>query len=275
MEELEVRRATKALGLKRQIIGVRFLVFQKDYMNSPYQEIEQTTLCQLAEQAGNGEKVKAKAENINCLNGACAVGLHSISEEQTSGLSDFQSGNYESRSIARKIFANKEYIDQKIYGIEFAPIETMGAADIAMFLGTAKDIMRIMQGYVRYYGVAKNVITVANGGICSELISKPFMNNDINLSLLSSCAREKCNFSSDEMGISMPIHYLENVLKGILETVNLTENNRPKQEILQRLEYPGELGFSIRMNYDYAIQGMEYRKYCEECRKEQGQIDEG
>ncbi|EOS73791.1 hypothetical protein C817_04908 [Dorea sp. 5-2] len=83
------------------------------------------------------------------------------------------------------------------------------------------------------------------------------MNNDINISLLSRDARKNGGFSMQEMGASIPIHMLQHVLDGILETVNLTENNKPKQEILSRLDDPEELGFSIRMNYDYAIQGSE------------------
>lgn len=65
--------------------------------------------------------------------------------------------------------------------------------------------------------------------------------------------------------MSVPVNRLDRVLDGVLETVNLTENNGPKREILARLEHPEELGFSIRMNYDYAIQAMEYQRYCEEC----------
>ena len=143
----------------------------------------------------------------------------------------------------------------------------MGEADLAIVIGTAKDIMRVMQGYAKYYGVAKNVIAVANNGICNELIAKPFMNNDVNVSLLSTCARKSGEYGSGEMGISMPVHMLQSVLNGVLETVNHTENNRPKKELLERLEYPEELGFEIIMNYDYGTQASEYDKYCDECER--------
>lgn len=66
----------------------------------------------------------------------------------------------------------------------------MHDADIGLIIGTAKDVMRVMQGYVKYYGVAQNVVSVGNCGVCSELISKPFMNNDMNVSL-SAGAHEK------------------------------------------------------------------------------------
>lgn len=271
MEELRIRRVHKALGLKRQIIGVRFLVFRKEYEESKGAETDNTSLCQLAQQAGDGMCVKAKAADFQCRNGAYAVGVCSAPEEETSGRNDFDSGRYESFAVARQISENKQYIPQTIYGIEFSPLECMDKADLAVIIGTAKDVMRIMQGYVRHYGVARNVITVGNSGVCSELISKPFMNNDINVSLLSRCSRERGSYSEGEMGISMPVHMIKSVLDGILETVNLTENNKPKREILKRLDDPEELGFPIRMNYDYAIQGMEYQKYCEACMNEENQ----
>ncbi|GAA6490675.1 DUF169 domain-containing protein [Candidatus Bariatricus faecipullorum] len=269
MEERKIQQAMKALGLKRQIIGVRFLVFRQDYEASKGEEMEKSTLCQLVLWAGDGKKVKAGMENLSCRNGAYAVGMCSVPEEEKSGRKEFTSGDYESLAVARQICENKQFIPQNIYGIEIAPLEKMGEADIVMMIGTAKDIMRIMQGYVRYYGVAKNVVTVGKCGVCSELISRPFMNNDINVSLLSRCARKNGDYQKGEMGISMPVHMVNSVLTGILETVNLTENNGPKREILERLDYPEELGFSIRMNYDYAIQGMEYQKYCAECMKEE------
>lgn len=268
MYELKIRRTHKALGLTRQIVGVRFLVMQKEYDTCNAEEKNQTTICDMVHIAGSGMKVKAKADSFFCMNATYAVGLNKVPEAVSSGREDYQSGRYESLAISRQISVNKQCIPHTIYGIEIAPIECLGTADIAIAIGTAKDIMRIMQGYVKYYGLAKNMIAVANNGICNELIAKPFMNNDINVSLLSACARKNGKYKSAEMGIAMPIHMLENVLDGVLETVNLTENNKPKRELLERLEYPEELGFEIRMNYDYGIQASEYEKYCEECEKD-------
>lgn len=127
MEELRIQRVSKALGLKRQIIGVRFLVFKREYEESKGIEEEDITLCQLVEQAGNGKRVKAKADSFRCLSGAYAVGICDTSEEESSGRKDYNTGRYESLAIARKIFENKQYMQQKIYGIECSPLETMGA----------------------------------------------------------------------------------------------------------------------------------------------------
>ena len=84
MEERKIQQAMKALGLKRQIIGVRFLVFRQDYEASKGEEMEKSTLCQLVLWAGDGKKVKAGMENLSCRNGAYAVGMCSVPEEEKS-----------------------------------------------------------------------------------------------------------------------------------------------------------------------------------------------
>lgn len=268
MEEKKINKVNKALGLKRQIVGIRFLVYERDYRDSEGMELEGTSLCQLVQKAGNGEYVKAKKESFRCMQGAYAVGICEIPEEVSSGRADYDEGRYESLAVSRQIFGNRQCISQHIYGIEVAPLDRMKDADIGLIIGTAKDAMRIMQGYVKYYGVAQNVVSVGNCGVCSELISKPFMNNDMNVSLLSRCARKEGDFGPEEMGVSMPIHQFVHALDGIVETVNLTENNRPKREILERLDDPEELGFPIIMNYDYGTPAAKYKEYCDECEKE-------
>lgn len=271
MEKLRITRVTKALGLTRQIVGVRFLVYKKEYEQSDAVEENVVSICKMVGLAGAGKKVKAKCDNLDCQKGAYAVGLAEVPELVRSGRGDYRSGKYESVAVARQVYDSKKYIPQKIYGIEIAPLIEMEEADLALIISSAKSMMRIMQGYVRHYGVARNILTVGTQGVCSDLISKPFMKNDIQVSLLSCGARKNGGYSEQEMGASMPIHFFTTVMDGILETVNLTENNKPKQEILERLDDPEELGFAIRMNYDYAIQGMEYQKHCEECMTEENE----
>lgn len=268
MVEKKIDKVKKALGLQRQIVGIRFLVFERDYRDSEGTETADTSLCQLVQKAGNGEYVKAKKDSFRCMQGAYALGICEIPEEVSSGRADYNGKRYESLAVARQIFGNRQCINQHIYGVEVAPLDKMHDADIGLIIGTAKDVMRVMQGYVKYYGVAQNVVSVGNCGVCSELISKPFMNNDMNVSLLSRCARKEGDFGQEEMGVSMPIHQLIRVMDGILETVNLTENNRPKREILERLDDPEELGFPIIMNYDYGDPAAKYKEYCDECEKE-------
>ncbi len=267
MDNLQITRVSKALGLENKILGLRFLVLEKEYKESLAEEHEGLSLCSLVKLACDGKSVKCNASTIGCDDAAYAIGLEEVPEYVYSGRKEYEDRKYLSKSIAFQVQNEKKYIPQKIYGAIISPLEEIENPDLVIVIATAKDMMRLTQGYSRYYGVNKNLLSIGVQGICSELVSKPFMNNDLNVSLLSNCCRKLTDFSAGCMGASFPIHLAENIFKGILETVNLTENNIPKKKILERLDSPDELGFEIVMNYDYAIQASKYEEYCEECIK--------
>ncbi len=267
MDNLQITRVSKALGLENKILGLRFLVLEKEYNDSLAEEYEGLSLCSLVKLACRGKSVKCNASTIGCDDAAYAMGLKEVPEYVYSGRKEYEDRKYLSKSIAFQVQNEKKYIPQKIYGAIISPLEEIENPDLVIVIATAKDMMRLTQGYSRYYGVNKNLLSIGVQGICSELVSKPFMNNDLNVSLLSNCCRKLTNFSAGCMGASFPIHLAENIFKGILETVNLTENNIPKKKILERLDSPDELGFEIIMNHDYAIQSSKYVEYCEECIK--------
>ena len=267
MDNLQITRVSKALGLENKILGLRFLVLEKEYKDSSAKEKDGLSLCSLVKLACQGESVKCNASTLGCDDAAYAMGLKEVPEYVYSGRKEYEDRKYLSKSIAFQVQNEKKYIPQKIYGAIISPLEEIENPDLVIVIATAKDMMRLTQGYSRYYGVNKNLLSIGVQGICSELVSKPFMNNDLNVSLLSNCCRKLTDFSAGCMGASFPIHLAENIFKGILETVNLTENNIPKKKILERLDSPDELGFEIVMNYDYAIQASKYEEYCEECIK--------
>lgn len=267
MDNLQITRVSKALGLENKILGLRFLVLEKEYNDSLAEEHEGLSLCSLVKLACRGKSVKCNASTIGCDDAAYAMGLKEVPEYVYSGRKEYEDRKYLSKSIAFQVQNEKKYIPHKIYGAIISPLEEIENPDLVIVIATAKDMMRLTQGYSRYYGVNKNLLSIGVQGICSELVSKPFMNNDLNVSLLSNCCRKLTDFSAGCMGASFPIHLAENIFKGILETVNLTENNIPKKKILERLDSPDELGFEIVMNYDYAIQASKYEEYCEECIK--------
>lgn len=268
MDNLQITRVSKALGLENKILGLRFLVLEKEYNDSLAEEHKGLSLCSLVKLACDGNSVKCNASTIGCDDAAYAIGLKEVPEYVYSGRKEYEDRKYLSKSIAFQVQNEKKYIPQKIYGAIISPLEEIENPDLVIVIATAKDMMRLTQGYSRYYGVNKNLLSIGVQGICSELVSKPFMNNDLSISLLSPCCRKITRLSKGYMGAAFPVNMVENIFKGVLETVNLTENNIPKKKILERLDSPDELGFEIVMNYDYAIQASKYQEYCEECMKE-------
>ncbi len=263
MTDLLINRVYKALGLKKKIVGLKFLTNSFEYKQSIALELKHSTICSAVQEARNGNYVKCQSSSLLCKTGKYLTGIQNLEEFKCQN-KNYTNGKYKSTEISRKIKENSQPINHTIFGIEFYPLTDKNNTDMCIIICTSKDTMRIMQGYAKYYGIPDNLICISTYGVCSELISKPFMNNDINISLLSRCSRKFGHYSDDEMGISFPINMASNIFNGILETVNLTENNGPKKVILKRLNKPNDLGFEIIMNYDYAIKASEYLKYIDE-----------
>lgn len=257
----------KALGMEREIIAFKFLAYKDEYVRSDAEPIS-SSLADIACKASLGKHFKINADSLKNVEDNYALGFSCPSWQVKSGYNDFIDGKFISYSVANNVAQARKYPNHQMYGAEIGPYQKVDSPDIIIFICKAKTVMRIMQGYVRYFGVAKNLLTTATDGIGMDLIARVFSNNDINYSLFNRQTRIEADFQAGEMGVSMPVNKLDLVLDGILETVNLTENNIPKKELLNRLTDPKELGFDIVMNYDYAVKASEYIDYCNKCQED-------
>lgn len=65
MKNRDVNRMTKALGLRRKIIGVRFLYFKHEYDKLSVEEYgRKTSYCMMVKHAMEDNCFKAKLENF-------------------------------------------------------------------------------------------------------------------------------------------------------------------------------------------------------------------
>lgn len=116
----------------------------------------------------------------------------------------------------------------------FSRLKNLKPSDIVIIIDTPYTIMRIVQGYTYNYGVAKNIRFAGNQGVCSELTARPYEENDINISLLCSNTRFSCKWEDGEMGVGMPYKIFLNVIQGVLQTLNPTEHDYKKEEIIKK-----------------------------------------
>ncbi len=59
MNKETILKVQDCLGLERQIVGVRFLVYEKDFENSPAEKFNgKIRLCGFISKAGKGRKFK-------------------------------------------------------------------------------------------------------------------------------------------------------------------------------------------------------------------------
>lgn len=259
MEEYHVNCLNKALGLKRRIIGVRFLYFKSEYQKLELEEYgKRTSYCMMVQRAMSGGHFKACAEHFGCRCALEALGLDEEMECVVSGERYYSIKLYETRAVAKAVTRDISRIQQKIYGIEIGPLEELADADVALFMVNAYQLMRVVEGYSYKYGIPKHLYMAGNQGVCADLTAGPFEKNDLNFSVLCAGTRKMCGWTDDEMGVGVPIQQLAPLTEGILATLNYIEYPERKQAIRGRLESPGELGITIDDQIHYGKEGKVY-----------------
>lgn len=265
MEEISVQRITKELGLDRKIVGVKLIPYKKEFEETQVEQITgKMSFCAMVNQASEGTAVKADISNFGCTGGARALGVMKTTEATRSGRHYCASGLYGSYAIARNVNEHMQYIPYHNYGVLVAPLEEMSEADSVIIIANARQIMRIMQGYAHQFGAPEHLNVFGNQAMCADLVSKPIMNNDINISFMCRGARFFGKCDDGEMGVGFPIQFMERLTTGIIATMNVVETNAVKQEILERLNDPEELGLPVIMDLNYPTNLDKYQRYSEE-----------
>ncbi len=259
MREKDVYRGMKALQLEHHIVGVRFLDFHEDYeLCSAAETKKGGPLCYLVRQGMDGNHFKAYGYQVTCDYARYALGLSKPDSTIVEGRSFNFCGLNATKASGKSIGTAMKYIPQTLYGIEIGPLELMEDADIVIIAGYAEQIMRVMQSYVYHYGEAKNLSCYGNQAMCSDMVSKVFTNQDINISLMCKGTRQYGRFDRGEMLAGFPISMFDKMIDGMVMTINPVEYRPAKEKILNSLAYPEELGIEIDMTYNY---GMGLRQY--------------
>ena len=221
MESERITQVTEKLGLTRQIVGVRFLTYKKEYEECIAQVPKgKMRLCGFVNQANHGTKYKLRLENFACPSGPNQTGMSETFEWDLTGQGQKHCGLYSDLSNGREAAEWFSQIPQKIYGLEVGPLIQMDEADVVIILGQAEQIMYVLRGYSWHYGSPKNFMTVGNVAMCSDMVAKPFLRNDIHLSLMCYGARIGTQSDPGEVGVGMPSHMFPLTAEGILKTLN-------------------------------------------------------
>lgn len=270
MKEKEIKKLELALGLKREIIGVKFIFIKEEYDDLKIKEMEKrNTFCGAAALAMNGKMLKAKLDCFTCQGGPEMLGMKTVSNYVKSGKQFSIFRLYEDMAVAREVQNDLCFVDQKIYGIIVGPLKEMEDADVAMFICSAWQGMRVIQGYTYHYGMAKNIGMIGNQGICSDLVARPYMKNDLNISVMCLGARMHTKAEDGEIGIGMPIRMLWTVINGVIKTINPAMEDRRKEELIERMmENEEELGVTIELGKMYGSYDKEM-EYSEELYKKE------
>ena len=132
-----------------------------------------------------------------------------------------------------------------------------------MFVCSAWQGMRVIQGYTYHYGMAKNIGMIGNQGICSDLVARPYMKNDLNISVMCLGARMHTKAEDGELGIGMPIRMLWQLIEGVVNTINPSMEDKRKEDLLERLaEEKEDIGITVELGKMYGSYG-KHMKYPE------------
>ncbi len=268
MKNENVKKATIALNLQRDIIGIKFIDFKEDFDNLSLRvPLKNGPLCYHAREAMDGKIYKAVENNLTCDYSRYALGLSKPDNTILEGRSYQYCGLCETNSVAKDIVKSMKYINHEIYGIVIGPLKMMDDADIVIIADYAETIMRIMQGYAYKFGNPKNLSFFGNQAMCADLVSKPYSNNDINISLMCKGARANGRFDKGELGVAVPIGMFDSLVDGIVKTVNPVLNSIDKKRILDELDNENDLGIKIDIGYNYGLGLKEYDNKVREIRK--------
>lgn len=272
MKDYNIDRLEKMLGLKGNIVGVKFIPYKAEYeaLDDVPQLTKRVTYCNMVKRARDGAVFKAKKDNFFCVYSAFALGIEEPGTSVTSGRNFLASKLYETNAVSRRAYESMDYLHQDIYGVVVGALKELKDADVVIIVCTAQQVMRIMQGYAYKYGMPRSLRSFGNQAMCSDLTSKPFFSNDINVSFMCKGARMYMQCDDGELGIGLPVGLFDSIAEGVLMTLNPVCTPGQKRAILERLsDTPeAELGISIDMEADYGRYLDEYEKYVLEMEHE-------
>lgn len=252
MKNTNVYRISKILGLVRHVVGVKFIDFKEDFEALDYSMApKKGSWCYLVRTAMDGQIFKADENSITCDYSKYALGLSKPDTTISEGRSYHFCGLYESNAIAKNITKAMRYPNHSIAGVVVGPLEMMEDADVVIICDNAEVMMRIMQGYGYKYGNPENLSFFGNQAMCADLTSKPYSNNDINISMFCKGTRQYGRFDSGELGAAFPISMFDNIAEGIIKTMNVVSYNDEKRKILDSLDNEDDLGVEIKFNCTY------------------------
>ena len=199
-----------------------------------------------------GKAVKATGDKLNCIAGARAIGLKEIDDSHKSGRNGKRLGLYHDMATAKKVRDNMSYCDHNAYGIMVKPLEEFNQEpDVIIVVTTPYNVMRIVQAYSYYYGMQAKYKMTGNQAVCSESTAYPYLNNDINVSMLCAATRHRAGWKDYELAVAFPYNRFDKIAEGLMETINIIDNDQKKEMIEKRLCNNEVDDFKIKYHHNY------------------------
>lgn len=160
-------------------------------------------------------------------------------------------GLYKDAGLSRTVWEGLVYLPQEYFGVTVAPVEKLSDfPDVVLIISNPYHAMRIVQGYAYSYGMPKSVNLIGNQAVCLECTARPYAVKDMNLSLLCIGTRHRAGWKDEEMAVGIPGEQFDDVVTGLMYTLNQMESDENKKKIEARLK-ARNIPFAIRYGYNY------------------------
>jgi len=245
------------LDLKFIPVGFKFLKTKEEFEIFEAQTTKnKTAYCALLKKSMTKGLIKATVKNLNCPGAARALGLMEIPEIFKSGVHGLKMNIYKDVNISKSVASNVIYAKELHYGFVVGPLADFSYnTDVVILLGSPYQAMRVAQSYTYGYGIKKDITLTGNQAFCSELTATPFLNQNINFSMLCSGTRFIAKWDDNTLGIGIYGEFVKKIIEGILGTLNSIEPNAKKKKIIQNLENKklSLQNIDIKMNENYYL----------------------
>ncbi len=246
----DVTRLYASLDLSRKAVGVKLMKTEAEFQSAeaiyPQKPIR---YCQMVKGASAGHSIKANAESFSCQSGPRVLGINPDDLKNAHGENWSRLGLYSSQELSAKVRAGLSYSHQPMYGVLVQPLENYEEApDVVVIVTNPYNIMRITQGYAYSYGMPENIHMLGNQAICLECSARPYVTQDMNISLLCIGTRHLAGWKTDEMAAGIPASKFSKVVDGIFQTINIMEDDDNKKRIAKNFK---ECGIPFDMKYQY------------------------
>ena len=240
---MDTRLLSSLLKLKRQIAGVKLTKTKAEFDTYEAKRcVAPIPYCVAVRSAMLGYSLKFTAENSGCWGSTRALGLEPPKPEFYRGESGYGLGLFATLEVAAATAQKLPICQPNTYGVVVMPLEKFQSApDVVLLTGTSRQCMRLLQGYSYFYGAYDKFCISGNQAVCEECTVFPLTTGRPNISLLCSGTRYSAKWNDEEVMAGIPGAIFEQVVSGVLHTVNGVEPDDRKKEIITVLE---ELGYS-------------------------------
>lgn len=177
----------------------------------------------------HGRMVLLTAEDMACIIGAAAGGLHPFDECLSSGEIGVKDSVRANPELCQEMFQTLPRIGHgEVEAVAFAPLHRMPLEpDQVVFYGTPLEMLKIVTAYLYDRKGRLELSTCAKYGVCVEGMAMGYTTGDLAVGFPCRGERVSSMVQDHEIYVAVPGEHLESVVEGLEETKHLLPRPMP------------------------------------------------